>query len=473
MDIRSGIGRLTNGGTMNHRVVVTGLGPVSAIGEGRNAFWNSLSQGRHGFGPITLCEAPDSPSQVAAEVSDFSLGRYVVHGDVMARRTPRAVQLALASSVLALHDAEIDLDACDPERFGVFVGTSIGNLDVIVSLNERLKESGSLPPHAAFHCFNHSAACVVSSFFNIRGPMHTTTSGCNSGLDALGQATRLIQAGAVDAMLVVGTDCEVVPEVIAALNASGSLATRYNDDPARASRPYDRGRDGNVIGEGAAALLLESKNHAISRKARIYARVAGYHVASAGQNRQYSHDQPGLDTRPSVRSMQGAMKEAGWDPSEVGVINANGSSSVLYDRLEGRALAEAMGDALLHTRITSQKSMLGQHGAGSSALQAAAACLTLRRGVIPPTINHDDPDPECGDLPIVTEAEHTNATKALVHSIGLGGFYYSAAAFESFGNEGSETGLLKVRWSEDHNPKFMPQEQYTAPLEPWGPRWDD
>ena len=458
---------------MNQRAVVTGVGPISAIGEGRNDFWNALSSGVHGFGPITLCEAPTSPSQVAAEVSDFRLGRYVAHGDVMARRTPRAVQLALGAAVLALHDAEIDLDGCDPERFGVFVGTSIGNLDVIVDLNDRLKRDGSLPAHAAFHCFNHSAACVISSFFNIRGPMHTTTSGCNSGLDAIGQATRLIQAGAVDAMLVVGTDCEVVPEVIAALNASGSLATRYNDDPARASRPWDTARDGNVIGEGAAALLLESEEHAARRKARIYARVAGYHVASAGQNRQYSHDQPGMDIRPAVRAMLGAMKEANWYPDQIDLINANGSSSVMYDRLEGQAIAEVLGESLSDTPVTSQKSMLGQHGAGSSALQAVAACLSLRRGVIPPTINHDDPDPECGGLDVVTTARTSKINRALVHSIGLGGFYYSSAAFET-GNlmPSSETGVIQVRWSESHNPKFMPAEEYTRTLEPWSPRQD-
>ena len=459
--------------SMSNNVVVTGLGPVSAIGSGRNQFWDALVAGQHGFGPITLCDASQSPSRIAAEVKAFDLARYVVHGDVMARRTPRSVQLALAAAVLALHDAEIDLDACDPERLGVFVGTSIGNLDVIVSLKERLTTTGAIPPHAAFHCFNHSAACVLSSFFNIRGPVHTTTSGCNSGVDALGQATRLIQAGAVDAMLVVGTDCEVLPEVLAALNASGSLSTRFNEDPGRASRPFDRYRDGNVIGEGAAALLLESEAHATARQARAYARVAGYHVASAGQNRQYSHDRPELDTRPSVRAMRGALAEAQWTPQQVDLINANGSSSVLYDSLEGQAIAEVFGDALPDVRIQSQKSMLGQHGAGSSALQAVGACLSLRRGVIPPTINHEDPDPSCGALRVVTQAEARHPQHVLVHSIGLGGFYYSAAAFEAAEPmESRHTGLHTVRWSDGHNPRFLPADEYTRPLNPWEARHD-
>lgn len=457
---------------MNSGVVVTGLGPVSAIGCGRNEFWTALLSGRHGFGPITLCDASQSPSKIAAEVKDFRLERYISRGDILARRTPRAVQLALAASVLALHDAEIDLDACDADRLGVFVGTSIGNLDVIMSLRERLSNLADVPPHTAFHCFNHSAACVLSSFFNIRGPVHTTTSGCNSGIDAVGQAMRLIQAGAVDAMLVVGSDCELVPEVLAALNASGSLATRFNDDPGHASRPFERARNGNVIGEGAAALLLESDAHARRRRARIYARVAGYHVASAGQNRQYSHDRPELDTRPCARAMRGAMAEAGWPPEKVDLVNANGSSSVLYDKLEGVALGQVFGDALSDVRIQSQKSMLGQHGAGSSALQAVGACLAIRRGAVPPTINYDDPDPECGPLRVVTAAEPLELERVLVHSIGLGGFYYSAAAFEHHAEATAASGLLQVRWSADHNPRFPPAEEYTRPLSPWEPRHD-
>jgi 3-oxoacyl-[acyl-carrier-protein] synthase II len=457
---------------MNPNVVVTGLGPVSAIGSGRNDFWDALMQGKHGFGPITICDASQSPSKIAAEVKEFDLGRYISHGEVMARRTPRAVQLALAASVLALHDAEIDLDATDADRLGVFVGTSIGNLDVVMSLKERHKALSDVPPHAAFHCFNHSAACMLSSFFNIRGPIHTTTSGCNSGIDAIGQATRLIQAGAVDAVLVVGTDCELVPEVLAALNASGSLARRFNDDPGRGSRPFDKGRDGNVIGEGAAALLLESEASARTRQARIYARVAGYRVASAGQNRQYSHDQAEMDLRPCVRAIRGAMAEAGWKPEEVDLINANGSSSVLYDRFEGLAFGEVFGAYLPEVRIHSQKSMLGQHGAGSSALQAVGACLAIRRGAVPPTINHEDPDPACGPLRVVTSPEPFAVRRVLVHAIGLGGFYYSAAAFER--PEGQrQTGFQQVRWSDDHNPKFAPAEEYTRPLAPWEPRRDD
>ena len=169
--------------------------------------------------------------------------------------------------------------------------------------------------------------------------------------------------------------------------------------------------------------------------------------------------------------MHGAISEAKWNAEEIDLLNANGSSSVLYDRLEGMALRELLGSALPQVRIQSQKSMLGQHGAGSSALQAIAACLTIRRGVVPPTINHDDPDPACGQLRVVTSAEVLATERVLVHSIGLGGFYYSAAAFEGKPDTG-HTGLMSVQWSEGHNPKFPPTEAFMRPLEPWSPRQD-
>lgn len=459
-------------------VVVTGVGPVSAIGCGRDELWQSLCAGRHGFGPITLCDASDSPSKIAAEVKDFDLERYVENGKVLARRTPRPVQLAYAAAVLALHDAEIDLDGCDPDRFGVLVGTSLGNVEELLGAHTGLQQGRAIPPTAAFHLFNHSAACTLSSFFNIRGPVHTTTSGCNSGLDALGQALRILQAGAADAMLVVGTDCEVVSEVMAALNASGSLATRYNDTPERASRPFDADRNGNVIGEGAAALLLETEAHARARRARIYARVSGYQVCSAGQNRQYSHDAPELDALPAVRAFRGVLREADWSPEDVDLVNANGSSSVIYDRLEAVALSEVFGDALPEVRVTSIKSMLGQHGAGSSALQAVAACLAIRRGEISPTINHDRLDPEMPPLRVVTQRERVAPDRVLVHAIGLGGFYYSVAGFEE--PEGAEglglpaavTGQERVVWSVKGHPRFRPTERFREPLSPWRPRRD-
>lgn len=458
------------------RVVVTGLGPVSAVGCGRDAFYEALISGRHGFGPITRCELGDSPSRIGAEVREFSLGRYVERGELLARGTPRGTQLALAAAVLALHDAELDLSSLDPERFAMHVGTGVGNLEELARLVRRREAGQGVPAHAAFLTLHHSAACVLSSFFDARGPVLTTTSGCNSGVDALGSSLRMLQAGAADLSLVVGTDSELVPEILAGLNASSSLVTRYNDEPGRASRPFDLDRDGNVIGEGAGALVLETEAHARARGARIYARLAGYGLRAAGRGRRYSHDAPDLDPEPAVRALRAAIVEAGWTAEQVHLVSANGSSSRLYDALEARALQEVLGAAIETVPVHSIKSMLGQHGAGSSALQAICACLTIRRGVAPPTLNCERLDPACAPLNVLTQPELLSPRRVLMHSIGLGGFYYSAAAFEreSAAVElGTLTGRSQVRWSPGHHPRFPIAQEFSKPLSPWEPPSED
>ena len=431
-------------------------------------------EGRHGFSKVTLCDVSASPSKIGAEVKDFRLETYVENGNVLARHTPRPVQLGLAASVLALHDAELDLDACDPDRLGIHVGTSIGNIGDMFDLRAKWTRTGSLPPRTAFHAFNHSAACVLSSFFNIRGPIHTTTSGCNSGIDALGQSLRMIQAGAVDAMLVVAANssCSGDPGGPEHLRLPGHALQRSAGARVAALRPRPRrqrrGRRGGRAAPGGRA------THPEARKARIYARLAGYQICSAGRNRQYSHDSPELDLRPSVRAFRSAMDEAGWKPEDVDLVNANGSSSVVYDKLEAMALAEVFGEAFPMLRVHSIKSMLGQHGAGSSALQALTACLSIRRGGVPPTINHDDPDPACGPIRVVTKGATLDPERVLVHAIGLGGFYYSVAAFEKPAGKSDPfaTGLAKVVWSESERgaPRFRPAEDFEKPVVPWKPR---
>ena len=458
--------------SLRPQVVVTGLGPISAVGMGRNDFYQSLLGGKTGFAPITLCDVSRSPSKVGAEVKGFRMDLFVEHGRSIERWAPRPVQLALAAAVLALHDAGLDMEEMDAERLGLIVGTGVGNAGNLLQMARGWHSGGSIPAHAAFTAIHQSIPCVISSFLDIRGTMTSVSTGCNSGIDGLGQALRTIQAGAADAMLVVGVDSELVPEIIAALNASGSLATRYNEEPERASRPFDADRDGNVIGEGACALLLEREDHALARRARIYARMAGYHMASAGGGRRYSHDQPDLDPKPAVRAMQGAMRDANWSDGSVDLINANGSASKLYDPLEARAILAVLQDK--DTPVHSIKSMLGQHGAGSSALQCASACLSLRREIAPPTANHERLDPACAGLHVLTQPMFKKFQRVLVHSIGLGGFYYSSAAFETgdWAPEDNLTGVAQVEWRAGHHPKHLPAPEYQVPLKPWRARGD-
>jgi 3-oxoacyl-(acyl-carrier-protein) synthase len=409
--------------------VVTGIGPISAVGCGKAGFWKGLLEGRTGFGPITLFDPSDSPSKIAAEVVDFDLGNYVERGRALSRVHPRPVQFGRAAAQLALEDAGLEAHA-DREGMGLAVGTSLANFDVTIRSLAKHLETGVITPYASFQIFHHNIACALTSALDVRGPCHTLSMGCNSGLDAIGFALRQIQVGAVDRMLAIGTDCEVQPGIEAALNASGSLATRYNDRPAIASRPFDRDRDGNVIGEGAAGLVLEEEESARARGARIYARLSGYSVRSAGRGRRYSPDAPELDISPSVAAMRDATAQAelSGGPS---LVSANGSSSVFYDLLESRALATFLDDDYSRTPVHSIKSMLGQHGAGSSALQCSAACLSLSEGLVPGTPNCDSLDPECGQMNLVRATHRLAPTSVLVHAIGFGGFYYSAGVFKA------------------------------------------
>jgi 3-oxoacyl-[acyl-carrier-protein] synthase II len=420
------------------KAVITGIGPVSAIGHGAESFWKALLAGQSGIGPITACDVSGSPSKVGAEILDFRLERYIKGGRAIARSAPRPVVLALGAAALAIDDAEIDLAATNRQRVGVYVGTSVGQLDYCFELRDRWQSNRPLTASGAFQAFNHSVACIASSHFDLQGPVHTTSTGCNSGMDALALAAQAIQLGLVDAAVVIGTDCEVTAEIFALLNASSSLATRFNDRPKAASRPFDIDRDGNVLGEGAAALMLESPTHARKRGARAYATVAGAAVQSSG-HRRYHATKPSLDMRPCVRAFIRAMESAGWSAADVQVFNANGSSSRNYDRLEGMALAATFGTRLAKLPIHSTKGALGQHGAGSSALQITAACLTIASGQIPPTLNCDRLDPACGPLRIIRQPVASETDRVLVHSIGLGGFYYSAMALEA------PTGSLRRR----------------------------
>lgn len=425
-------------------VVVTGLGVVSALGESVAGLWTQLLAGRCGLGPVTIADVSRSPSTIGAEVARFDLTAYLQRGHILARTWARPAQFALAAGLQAVADAGYDLEH-DGDGIGVYVGTSLGSLGEMFDMHAHYRRSGTCGPAFGFHTFHQSIACLVSAALDCRGPLHTTSSGCNSGLDALGQAARLVAHGDAEAMLVIGTDCELLPEVFAALGAAGALATRYNDRPAAASRPFGDGRDGNVLGEGAGALLLESADAAERRQARAYARVAGFANRASGRNREYRHDQPDLDVSPAVRALQRAMADADWAPRDVDLVNANGSSSRLYDVLEAQALQAVFGPEMPRLPVYSAKGALGQHGAGSAAFQAITACLSLATGLVPPTLNGEQMDPRCAPMRLVTAPTRVDPARTLVHAIGFGGFYYSALALDHA--PPWPAGRPRVRWS--------------------------
>ena len=409
-------------------VLITGVGPVSAIGSGREPFWSSLISGKSGVTNITRCDTSRSACKIGAEMKDFRLQDYVNGDRRVSKKLPRAIELGMAAAALTLQDAGIDWNNTDRDRIGILVGTSVANLGEALNVADHWRNSNErVRPDASFYLFNHSIAAALSSYFDLRGPSLTITTGCNSGLDALGQAARLIEQDLVDGMLVIGTDCGLFPEILAVLNAAGSLSTNYNQEASRSPRPFDAERDGVVLGEGAGALWLEPAKMAQARKATVYARFAGYATCSAGRHRSYSPN-PEWDLQPSVRAMRETLKQADKQPEDIGLFHANGSASVLYDRLEANALAQTFGKHFEGLAVHSIKSLIGLPGGAASALQAITACLTLKHGMIPPTLNHEKSDPLCGPIRVITKCESFQPKNVLIHSIGFGGFYYSAAA---------------------------------------------
>jgi 3-oxoacyl-[acyl-carrier-protein] synthase II len=396
---------------------LTGLGPVSAIGSGAPAFFEALLAGRSGIRRLSRCAPPGRGCAVAAEVDDPAPAPLDP-----ANPTPRAVQLAIHAARLALADADWDGDR---ERAGVAVGTGVGNLDLVEAALDRVRAGTRLAPAVAFRSFPHAAACEIAREFDLRGPVATLTSGCNSGADALGLALDWIRLGRADTVLCGGAEAELSPTFLAMMTAARALAARYNDRPQAASRPFDAGRDGNIPGEGAAFVVLESPARAAARRARVRASLCGYASRAVGQRPAYDPFNPIFDPAPMVRTLRAALADAGIGSDEISAISANGSSSVFYDVVEAAALAELCAGRKPAVPVHSIKSMLGQTGAVTPVLQIIAAALSIERSIIPPTINVDDLDTRC-PLAIVRDEPRRAALRyILANSIGFGGFYYS------------------------------------------------
>lgn len=398
--------------------VVTGVGPVSALGTGVEPFWRALVSGQSGTRRLTRLAPSRRGCAVAAEVDAPS----PVELDP-ANPQPRSVQLALAAARLAIADAALD---ADPERVGVVVGIGVGNLDLIETALDKVRSGERLAPSVAFRAFSHAAACEIARALDLRGPIATVTTGCNSGADALGIANDWIRLSRADVVLVGGTEAELSPSFFAIMGAARALSVRHDDAPAAASRPFDQRRDGNIPGEGAAFLVLESAQHAARRHAHIRAALRGYASRAAGDRPSYDPFAPAFLPDPMVRAIRAALADAEIAPRDVSAVSANGSSSVFYDVVEATAIAEVFGVDASRVPVHSIKAGLGQTGAVTPALQAIAAVLSVEHGVVPPTPNVDEIDPRCplaivrGE-PLVRPIEHV-----LAHAIGFGGYYFTA-----------------------------------------------
>jgi len=402
------------------RAAITGLGPVSAVGSGAAEFWRALVAGESGTRGLTRFEPPRRGCAVAAEVREPA----PLALDPASPRS-RAVQLALAAARLALDDAALSLDGAR-ERVGAIVGTGVGNLDLVERALADVARGVRVHPSLAFRAFPHAAVCELVREFDLRGPVATLSTGCNSGADAIGLALDWIRAGRADAVLVGGVEAELTPGFFALMSAARALAVRYNADPSRASRPFDAERDGNVPGEGAAFLVVESQAHARARGARIHATLAGYASRAAGTRAPYDPFNPVFHPEPTARALAAALDDAAIAPERVSAVSANGSSSVFYDAVEAAALASLFGARLAQVPVHSIKSMLGQTGAVTPALQVIAAALSIEHALIPPTINVDALDARCPLDLVRGEARRAPLEFVLCNATGFGGFYFSA-----------------------------------------------
>lgn len=399
------------------RVVVTGIGTISALGHTLEDFWGSLTKGRSGIARVTRFDPTDFPSKVGAEVRDFDPGRYMDPKE--AKRNDRYTQLAVAASRLAIEDAKVDPAKLVPERFGVIIGSGIGGMETIENQSRVLFERGPgrVSPFTIPSLIANIAAGVVAIEFKAKSVNFGVVSACASGSHALGEALRHIRDGHADIMLSGGSEAAITRLGYAGFCNMKAMSTDFNDTPEKASRPFDKLRDGFVMGEGAGVLVIETLEHAQARGARIYCELAGY-GATCDAYHITGQDQEG---KGLALCLDRALAEAGVKKEEVGYINAHGTSTPINDRCETLAIKRTFGDHARALSISSTKSMTGHLLGAAGGVEAAVCCLAIHHGVIPPTINYENPDPDCDLDYTPNAARQRKVDVAVSNNLGFGG----------------------------------------------------
>jgi 3-oxoacyl-[acyl-carrier-protein] synthase II len=400
------------------RIVVTGLGVLTSIGSDVNSFWDSLVAGRSGIGPVTRFDSTDIASKVASEVLDFDPATEMDPKDV--RRNDRYVHLALGAARRAMADAGLSKEDLEPERTGVLVGSGIGGLETVESQLGVLFEKGPrrVSPFMIPSLIANIAGGVIAIEFGAQGPNFAVVSACASGSHAIGEALRMMRSGLADVMLAGGSEACVTRIGFAGFCSMKAMSTRYNDDPTRASRPFDAGRDGFVMGEGAGVLVLETLEHAKARGATIHAELAGY----AATCDAYHITSPDLEAKALTRCMQLSLDDARQVPEDIAYVNAHGTSTPYNDRSETLALKNVFGaHAKNGLAISSTKSMTGHLLGAAGAIEAAAVCKAIENNIAPPTINYEEPDPECDLDYVPNKAREISIDVAMSNNSGFGG----------------------------------------------------
>jgi 3-oxoacyl-[acyl-carrier-protein] synthase II len=401
---------------LNRRVVVTGVGLVSALGSDTESTWDGLLQGRSGIAPITHFDASDFSSQIAGEVKDFDPLSYVDTKN--ARKMDRFILYAIAASDCAVRSAALEITPENSHRIGVYIGSGIGGFGTIEREHENFLKKGprKISPFFIPASIGNLASGQVSIRFKTAGPNCASCTACSAGAHAIGDSFKIIQRCAADVMIAGGSEAAITPMGVGGFAAMRALSSR-NHEPEKASRPFDRDRDGFVVGEGAGIVILEELGHAQRRGANIFAEIVGYGMSGDA----YHITAPPEDGSGAVRVMRATLEDAGLDPTEVDYINAHGTSTPPNDRIETRAIKTVFEGHARKLLVSSSKSMTGHLLGAAGGLEAGISSLAIRDQIIPPTINLENPDPECDLDYVPNEARPAEIQYCLSNSFGFGG----------------------------------------------------
>jgi len=398
-----------------HRVVITGLGAVTPIGTDVKNFWEGLKAGRNGINKVTHFDVTDFRSKLAAEVKEFHVEKWV--NKKLAKNVDRFTQFGIAASTMAIKDAGLESFSFDRTRAGVIIGSGIGGSQTIEEGYSRLREKGprSLHPFFVSKLLINMAACMVSIEYGLKGPLSAPSVACSTGSNAVGDSFRILQRGDADIMLAGSSEACITPLAFGGFCATRSMT--QNECAADACRPFDKNRDGFVMGEGAGIVVLENLEHAQKRGTKIYAEIVGYgNTADA-----YHFTAPEPQGDGMIRVMQAALKDACMDPNEIGYINAHGTSTVLNDKCESAAIIKVFDKHAKFLKISSIKSMIGHLLAAAGAVEFVSTAMSVYTGEIPPTINYKEPDPDCPLDYVIHGVESVDINAAMSNSFGFGG----------------------------------------------------
>ena len=402
---------------MSRRVVITGLGTVNPLGNNVNDFWKNIQNVENGIGQVKKFDASPFKCTIGGMVKDLDHEKYITKKE--ARRMDSFTLFSLISALEAFDDSGLVKDQLNPEKIGVILGNGIGGIETLAPQVERLKEVGPRGIHPLFipKMISNIGPGNIAIKLNAQGPCYTVVTACSSGTDAIGGAMKWIKEGVTDIMLAGGSEAPFHPVALGGFCALQALSTRYNDTPEIASRPFDKGRDGFVMSEGAGIIVLEELEHALKRGAKIYAELGGYGVSCDAIHLTAPHP----EGRGAIAAIKMAIRSAGLQPEDIDYINAHGTSTPINDPIETKAINAVFGEHAKKLKVSSTKSMTGHLLGGAGGVEAVVCALAIRDQYIPATKNLDEPDPECNLDYVPNKGEKGTIRAALSNSLGFGG----------------------------------------------------